>query len=408
MAAGTASSYRPAPSLPPWMRSYDYLIVGAGLTGSVLAERLASQLDRRVLVVDRRAHVAGNAFDRLDEHGVRVHPYGPHLFHTNSDRVWQYLSRFTAWHPYEHRVVAEIEGQRVPVPFNLTSLHALFPASQADRLERLLVARYGAGAKVPIMKLRETAATRVAGLSAQDATDLQALADFIYEQVFYGYTLKQWDLTPEELGPAIMGRVPVHVAYDDRYFGDTYQALPSEGYTAMVDAILDHPNIDVETGVDFAEAQDGAQFDRLIYTGPIDTFFDHVHGPLPYRSLRFEFEHHAGVPFLQERAQVNFPNRPGAGPDYTRIVEIKHATGQDVAGTTLVREFPQAHVPGETEPYYPIPMDANRAQYARYAAEAAKLSSVTFAGRLADYKYYNMDQAVARALRVFETDVVPV
>src|SRR5690606_34112455 len=218
------------------MRTYDYLIVGAGLTGSVLAERLASQLGRRVLVIDRRSHLAGNAHDRLDAHGVLIHQYGPHLFHTNSARVWDYLSQFTDWHPYEHRVVAEVDGVRVPVPFNLTSLHALFPSAQAERLERLLKARYGDEVKVPILKLRETAAERTGGLSARDADDLRALADFIYEKVFYGYTLKQWDLTPEQLGPTVMARVPVHISRDDRYFQDTYQALPAKGYTALVEA----------------------------------------------------------------------------------------------------------------------------------------------------------------------------
>ncbi len=389
------------------MRTYDYLIVGAGLTGSVLAERLASQLGRRVLVIDRRSHLAGNAHDRLDAHGVLIHQYGPHLFHTNSARVWDYLSQFTDWHPYEHRVVAEVDGVRVPVPFNLTSLHALFPSAQAERLERLLKARYGDEVKVPILKLRETAAERTGGLSARDADDLRALADFIYEKVFYGYTLKQWDLTPEQLGPTVMARVPVHISRDDRYFQDTYQALPAKGYTALVEALLDHPHIEVETGVDFEQARDAFRFDRLVYTGPIDAFFDYLHGPLPYRSLRFDFVHHE-APFFQERTQVNFPNAPGDGPAYTRITEFKHATGQRVPGTTVAVEYPQAHVPGENEPYYPIPLEANRERFARYAAEAARLASVTFAGRLADYQYYNMDQAVARALRVFEKECLPV
>lgn len=376
------------------MRSYDYLIVGAGLTGSVLAERIASELGRRVLVVDRRSHVAGNTFDRLDAHGVLVHQYGPHLFHTNAQRVVDYLSRFTEWHAYEHRVLAEVTAldgstQHVPVPFNLTALHATFPARQAERLEARLVAEYGAGAKVPILRLRET-----------DDADLRALADYIYEQVFYGYTVKQWGLTPEELGPAVMGRVPVHVSRDDRYFQDAFQALPRDGYTAMAERILDHPNIHVETGADFADVRDHVRFDRLVYTGPIDAFFDYVHGPLPYRSLRFEFEWHPEA-FFQERTQINYPNRHA----YTRITEFKHATGHASDGTTVAREYPEAHEPGRNEPYYPVPMDANRARYAAYAADAEKLASVLFAGRLADYKYYNMDQAVARALRVFEKGV---
>ncbi|MEL6611644.1 MAG: UDP-galactopyranose mutase [Bacteroidota bacterium] len=389
------------------MRRYDYLIVGAGLTGSVLAERLASQLGKRVLVIDRRAHPGGNVYDEDDEHGVRVHRYGPHLFHTNSETVVRYLSQFTAWHPYEHRVlgrIADHDGveRLVPVPFNLASLHALYPKDQADRLEARLLATYGEGANVPILKLRETA-----------DPDLHALAEFVYERVFYGYTLKHWGCPPDALGPHVTARVPVRVSRDDRYFQDDFQALPRDGYTAMVERILDHPGIDLETGVAFEDARDTVRFNRLIYTGPIDAFFDEAYGALPYRSLRFHFEHTAAVDldgelgargFAQPVAQVN---HPALDVPFTRVTEFKHATGQRIAGTTVAREFPEAYTPGTNEPYYPVPAAANRAQYARYVAEAASLASVTFAGRLADYKYYNMDQAVARALSVFERDLVP-
>ena len=382
--------------LMPRSNQYDFLIVGAGLTGSVLAERLASQLDRRVLVIDRRGHIAGNAHDRLDDHGVMIHQYGPHLFHTNSVQVWNYLSGFTEWHPYEHRVLAEIDGECVPVPFNLTCLHTLFPPAQATRLEQLLVYRYGMENKVSILKLRDDT-RRANDLSKQDAEDLRWLADFIYENLFYGYTTKQWGLTPEELGPSITGRVPVHISWDDRYFQDTYQALPKNGYTAMVRSLLSHGNIDVETNVSFLETQSAISFDHLIYTGPIDEYFDHTHGELPYRSLRFEFEH-IEKPYYQSTTQVNFPNTH----QYTRITEFKHATGQRTPGTTIAREYPQAHVHGENEPYYPIPLDCNYRLYEKYAAEVDKAGMhVTFAGRLADYKYYNMDQAVGRALAVF-------
>jgi len=381
--------------MPPSNR-YDFLIVGAGLTGAVLAERLASQLDRRVLVIDRRGHIAGNAHDRLDEHGVMIHQYGPHLFHTNSTQVWTYLSRFTEWHPYEHRVLAEIDGQCVPVPFNLTSLHSLFPPAQATRLEQMLVSRYGMENKVSILKLRDDA-HGAQDLSKQNAEDLRWLADFIYDNVFYGYTTKQWGLTPEELGPSITGRVPVHISRDDRYFQDIYQALPKKGYTAMVRSLLSHGNIDLESNVSFLDAQSAVSFDHLIYTGPIDEYFDHIHGELPYRSLRFEFEHF-NEPYYQPATSVNFPN----AHHYTRITEFKHATGQKTPGTTIAREYPQAHVRGENEPYYPIPLDSSYRLYEKYADEVDKAGKhVTFAGRLADYKYYNMDQAVGRALAVF-------
>lgn len=377
-------------------KRYDFLIVGAGLTGAVLAERLASQLGRRVLIIDRRAHIAGNAHDRLDDFGVMIHQYGPHLFHTNSSDVWAYLSAFTAWHPYEHRVLAEIDGQCVPVPFNISCLHSLFPKAQATRLESLLVRRYGMERKVPILKLRDDA-REAQDLSKEDREDLRWLADFIYDKVFYGYTTKQWGLTPEELGPSITGRVPIHVSQDDRYFQDTYQALPQKGYTALVRSLLQHENIDLETSASFVDAESTVSFDHLIYTGPIDEYFDYSHGELPYRSLRFDFEH-ITEPFYQQATQVNFPNTH----DYTRITEFKHATGQQADGTTIAREYPQAHVRGNNEPYYPIPMETSRRLYDKYAREVSKAGRhVTFAGRLADYKYYNMDQAVGRALAVF-------
>ncbi|MEM8599598.1 MAG: UDP-galactopyranose mutase [Bacteroidota bacterium] len=388
------------------MRRYDYLIVGAGLTGSVLAERLASQLGKRVLVIDRRAHLGGNVYDEDDEHGVRVHRYGPHLFHTNSETVVRYLSQFTAWHPYEHRVLGRIADHSgverlVPVPFNLTTLHALYPQRQAERLEARLLATYGADANVPILKLRDTA----------DA-DLQGLAEFVYERVFYGYTLKHWGCPPEALGAHVTARVPVRLSHDDRYFLDHHQALPRDGYTALVARILDHPSIDLETGVAFEDARDTVRFDRLIYTGPIDAFFDDAHGSLPYRSLRFQFEHipasaltgeQGARGFAQPAAQVNHPS---LDVPFTRVTEFKHATGQRVEGTTVAREFPEAYERGTNEPYYPVPAAANRTRYLKYAAEAACLPSVTFAGRLADYKYYNMDQAVARALALFERTLV--
>lgn len=380
----------------------DVVVVGAGLTGAVLAERMASELGKRVLVLDRRDHIAGNAHDRFDEHGVLIHQYGPHLFHTNSDAVWNYLSGFTAWRPYEHRVLAEVDGKRVPVPFNLTSLHALFPAADAERLEGLLARRFGMESKVPILRLREAASGDDPSLSRADRAHLSLLADYIYEKVFFGYTVKQWDLTPEELGPTVMGRVPVHVSRDDRYFQDRHQAVPLEGYTAMVGRILAHPNIRVELGVDFEDVRDAVGSRHLVYTGPVDEFFHYRYGPLPYRSLRFDFVHH-DAPYFQETAQVNFPNRPGEGPAYTRISEFKHATGLAERGTTVAYEYPQPHVPGENEPYYPIPLPENRELHALYLAEVGDLSgAVTFAGRLADYQYYNMDQAVARALKVFQ------
>ncbi len=364
---------------------FDWLIVGAGFTGATLAERIASRLDQKVLVVDRRDHIGGNAYDGYDEHGILVHHYGPHIFHTNSKRIWDYLSRFTAWRPYDHRVLALIDGQKLPLPFNLNTLAALFPPATAGRLEEELIAHVGFGGKVPILKLRETS-----------SRELKLLADLVYEKVFYGYNLKQWGLAPEELDPSVSGRVPVVVSRDDRYFHDTYQAMPARGYTELIRNMLRHPNIKVMLNTDYREIGAELRYERLAYTGPIDEYFDYAHGPLPYRSLDFDFQNHAEAPY-QEVATVNYPSEH----DFTRITEFRHLTGQRAPSTTVVAEYPRAHEPGETIPYYPVPRPESRERYARYAKEAERLSGrVLFAGRLADYKYYNMDQAVGRALQL--------
>jgi UDP-galactopyranose mutase len=349
----------------------DWLIVGAGFTGCVLAERLAAK-GKRVRLIDRRPHLGGNAFDALDAHGVLIHPYGPHIFHTNSEEVWAYLSRFTAWRPYEHRVLGEVEGQLVPLPFNLTALRAFFPEAEGP-----LVARYGAGARVPILKLRQD-------------PDFAAVADWIYQRVFLPYTLKQWGVPPEALDPGVTGRVPIVLSEDDRYFPDRFQAMPADGYTAMFERMV--AGVEVALGVDFLAG--GEDYERLAFTGPIDAFFGFKHGALPYRSLAFRHEHRP-MALAQPVAVVNYPQAPAI----TRRTEFKHLTGQVTAGTSLCEETPMAHVEGQTEPYYPLAAPGPRALLAKYRAEAAALAPrVLFAGRLADYQYYNMDQVVARAL----------
>lgn len=372
---------------------HEWIVVGAGLVGCTLAERIASQLDQRVLVIDARDHVGGNTFDEFDDHGVLVHRYGIHAFHTNDESVWNYLSRFTEWRFYEHRVLAEVDGQLVPVPFNLNTLDKLFPPDQAANLRKLLLGAYDAGQEIPILRLRQTR-----------ESEIRKLADFVYEKIFSGYTVKQWGLTPEQLGPAVTGRVPIRLSRDDRYFRDRYQAVPAQGYTSMVQRMLSHQKIEIAVKTSFASVRDIPSGCRWIYTGPIDSYFGYIYGPLPYRSLRFEFAHNPEEQY-QPIAQVNYPNER----EYTRIVEHKHITGQQAEGTTITREYPQPHQPGVNEPYYPILRPENLAAYARYAAEAAKLrGAVFFVGRLADYKYYNMDQAVARALSVFEREIAPV
>jgi len=369
---------------------YDWLIVGAGFSGAVLAERIATQLDQRVLVIDRRPHAAGNAHDFLDAAGVLVHGYGPHIFHTNAQRVWDYLSRFTAWRPYEHRVRAAVEDKQIPVPFNLTSLAMLLPAAAAKRLEDKVRRCYAEGAQVPMLKM----------LEHRDA-ELRQLARHVYETIFLGYTIKQWALRPEELAPSVTGRIPIRINRDDRYFLDRFQAMPADGYTRLFQRLLNHRNIRVELGVDWRELPRSVRYKRMAYTGPIDAFFDYAYGPLAYRSVRLEFQT-LEQERVQEVAQINYPD----GQPYTRQTEFKHMTGQRLACTSLSREFPQPHVPGQTEPFYPIPRQQNRAIFQKYRREAMKLGrSVVFCGRLADYQYYNMDQIVGRALGVFEQEI---
>jgi UDP-galactopyranose mutase len=374
------------------MRQYAWIIVGAGFTGATIAERIASELDQRVLVIDRRDHVGGNAHDHAGDYGILIHRYGPHIFHTNSEKVWTYLSRFTRWRPYEHRVLGSIDGRLAPIPFNLDSLDILFPPGEAAKLARLLVDTYGLERKVPILRMRE----------AGDAA-LRGLADYIYEKVFLNYTLKQWDLRPEDLDPSVSARVPVHISRDPRYFQDTYQAMPQEGYSAMFARILDHPNINVATGTAYRDVREQQKNAKVIFTGPIDEYFDYAYGALPYRSLRFQLASLAGTQ-AQPVGTVNYPNDFA----YTRITEFKHLTGQTADGTVIVEEYPQAYEPGRNEPYYPVPTPDSAERLKPYLAAAAGLAGrVWFAGRLGDYAYYNMDQACARALALFEKQIAP-
>ncbi|HAI70655.1 MAG TPA: UDP-galactopyranose mutase [Gammaproteobacteria bacterium] len=370
----------------------DWLIIGAGFTGSVLAERIASQLGQKVLLVEQRHHIAGNCYDYYNEQGILVHQYGPHIFHTNAQYVWDYLAQFTPWRSYYHQVLGSLDGKLVPIPFNLNSLNALFPPHYAEKLAQELIETYGFNVKVPILKIRESA----------KSPDLAFLANYIYEKVFHGYTLKQWDLKPEELNASVTARVPIYISRDDRYFQDQFQGLPQYGYTNLFRNLLNHPNIKVLLNTPYQEVIEEIQYNRLIFTGPIDEFFEHLHGKLPYRSLDFKFIHTE-----QEQNQavgtINYPNEY----TYTRTTEFKHLTGQRAYGSTYIEEYPQPYRHGENIPYYPIPKEEYRALSQKYQKEAEKLQGrVLFAGRLADYQYYNMDQAVARALTLFEKEIL--
>ena len=369
---------------------FDFLIVGAGYSGCVLAERIATRLDKTVLIVEKRNHIGGNAYDYHDESGVLVHKYGPHIFHTNSQKVWNYLGEFTEWRPYEHKVLAAIDGMKVPVPFNLNSLYLLFPPKRAENLENILLSTFGYGKKVPILQMKETA-----------SGELLQLAQYIYEKVFYGYTTKQWGLKPEELDPSVTARVAVFISRDDRYFQDTFQAIPKDGYTSMFEKMISDHRIHVMLNTDYKSIVADVKFDKMIYTGPIDYFFDYAHGELPYRSLRFEMKTFSMERF-QEVGQVNYPNEN----DYTRTTEFKHLTGQESRVTSVAFEYPLAHLNGINEPYYAIPKEENAELYSKYLNEANRISGTTyFVGRLADYRNYNMDQIVARALTVFENEI---
>jgi len=358
---------------------YDYLVVGAGFAGSTLAERLASQLDARVLVIDRRAHVAGNAHDPLDADGLRRHQYGPHIFHTNSSAVVDYLSAFTAWRPYEHRVLARVRGQLVPIPINRLTLATLYGEMDEAGAAALLASR-----AEPYLRITTSEEMIRSRVGAE-----------LYELFFRGYTRKQWGLDPSELDATVCGRIPTRTNDDDRYFGDRFQAMPVDGFTAMVERMLAHPRIDVVTGVDYRTIVDRERFRRLIFTGPIDEYFEHCYGRLPYRSLRFAFE---TVDAQRDGLPVGVINEPDEAVAFTRTTDYRHLTGQSGPRTVLGREYACA----TGDPYYPIPRPDNRELYRKYALLAAGQPHVTFAGRLAEYKYFNMDQVVASALQTFE------
>jgi UDP-galactopyranose mutase len=358
--------------------TYDYLVVGAGFAGSTVAERLASECHASVLVVDARDHLGGNAYDPLDAFGIRVHRYGPHIFHTSSARVVDYLSRFTAWRPYEHRVLAHVNERNVALPICSRTIAGLYGLDLAPaEMEAFFAARRE---HVPTIRTSEDAIVARVGRE-------------LYDLLFAQYTRKHWGLDARELDASVCGRIPVRTNGDDRYFSDWFQAMPRDGYEALFRRMLDHPNIDVALGTRFEEAADRVRFQHLVYTGPIDAYFEHRYGRLPYRSLEFQFETHP-IERYQAVAVVNYP---GAEP-FTRITEFKHLTGQIHPQTTIAREYPRA----TGEPYYPIPRPENRALYAKYAAKAATEPNVTFVGRLAEYRYYNMDQVVASALATFE------
>ncbi len=360
------------------MTKHDWMIVGAGFAGGVLAERLATQRNETVLVIDKRDHIGGNAFDYVDDAGLLVHRYGPHIFHTNAASVVEYLSQFTEWRDYEHRVLAEVDGMLLPIPINLDTVNRLYGLDlDSEGMEAFLAER------------REA----VADIQTSEDVVVSTVGRDLYEKFFQGYTRKQWGLDPSQLSRIVTARIPTRTNRDDRYFTDTFQKMPALGYTAMFTRMLDHPNIEVDLGRSWDEATDRPRARRIIFTGPIDAYFQHRFGALPYRSLRFVHETR-DVEWALPVATINFPQTQ----DYTRITEYKHLTGQTHPKTSITYEYPTA----EGDPYYPIPRAENQELYKRYRAAAEPLTDVYFVGRLGSYQYLNMDQVVGQALATFE------
>ena len=375
---------------------YNSIIIGAGIAGSVAARELA-EAGKKVLVLEQRAHIGGNCYDEKDGHGILIHRYGPHIFHTKEQKAYDYLSRFTDWYAFGHEVAANVHGKLIPVPFNLNTLHMVYEKEEADELEKKLVEAFGMESRVPILKLRE-----------HEDPGIRRIADYVYENIFLHYTMKQWGQTPEEIDPAVTGRVPVLISYDNRYFQEPYQGMPKDGYTSMFKAMLAHPDIEVKTGTDARErlsfTEDRVLFDgtpftgEVIYTGPLDELFDCRFGRLPYRSLRFDFEYLEQEDY-QGRSVVNYT----VSEDFTRITEFKYLTGQKAPGTTIVREYPFAYTGAEGEiPYYAIACRENQELYERYRELLAGIPNVYLLGRLAEYRYYNIDAMVMKALELTE------
>ena len=356
---------------------FDYLIVGAGFAGSVLAERLANGSNKKVLICDKRPHIAGNAYDHFNDDGILIHKYGPHIFHTNSSEVFDYLTRFTQWREYQHRVLASVDGMHVPIPINLDTINKLYGLS----LTSFELKEFFEKVRDPREHVR----------TSEDVV-VSAVGQELYEKFFRGYTRKQWGLDPSELDASVTARVPTRTNRDDRYFTDSYQAMPRHGYTRMFENMLDSPNIKVLLNCDYREIVNEIPFREMVYTGPVDSFFDYRYGKLPYRSLEFKHETHSTRTF-QDAPVFNYPNEQ----PYTRVTEFKYLTGQEHDKTSIVYEYPQA----EGDPYYPIPRPENADLYAKYKALADARSDVRFVGRLATYKYYNMDQIVAQALNTY-------
>lgn len=361
------------------------LVVGCGLSGIVIANRIAKELNQEVLIIDSKNHIGGTCYDYKDDSGITVHQYGPHIFRTNSKEIWHYLSEYTEWYPFMHRVLGIIDGIEVPIPFNLNSLYKVFSPQLAQKLEIKLIEKFGFNKKIPILELRKT-----------DDKDLNFLAEYIYEKVFLGYTIKQWNYTPEQLDPSVTGSVPVYISRDDRYFQEKYQGIPKTGYTKMFEQMLNHPNIKVRLNTSYKDIKDSIKFDRLFYTGAIEEFFEYKYGKLPYRSLNIKFEKYHQEKF-QNAPVVNYPENY----DFTRIAEYKYFLNEKSEDTILSLEYPEEFEQEKNDRIYPILNPENQEKYNKYLGEAQKLNNVYFLGRLGAYRYYDMNRTIANAFELF-------
>lgn len=360
------------------------LIVGCGISGATVAYKIAQDLDQEVVIIDTKGHIAGNCYDYYDENGICIHKYGSHIFHTSDKQVWDFLRQFTKFNTYMHKVIAVIDGIETHIPFNIKTLYDVFPQSMAKRMEEKLLQQFTYNTKVPILEFKK-----------QEDEDLQFLANYVYEKVFLQYTTKQWGTSPDGIDGAVTARVPVYISCDQRYFQDTYQGIPLGGYTQMISTMLDHPNIEVRLNTSFKDITES--FDTVFWTGSIDEFFDYKYGQLPYRSVYFELEEH-DVEYYQNGAVVNYP----CNYDFTRVHEYKYYLNNISNKTVIAKEYSQAFELGKNDRYYPIAGGNNKALYDRYLCEANLLNNVHFLGRLGDYKYYDMDKAVKRAIEKVE------
>lgn len=366
------------------------IVVGAGFSGATIANLIANNLNEKVIVIDQKNHIAGNCYDYRDQNGIMIHKYGSHIFHTNNKKVWEYLKQFTDFNTYMHEVVGVIDGIEAHIPFNFNTLYQVFPTTMAKNIEKKLLSKFEYNTKIPILEFQK-----------QNDDDLKYLANYVYEKIFLNYTTKQWGKAPQEIDGAVTARVPVFLSKDDRYFQDKYQGIPLNGYTKIVEKMLSHPNIKIILNKNFKNFKDKninlLKNARIFYTGSIDEYFNYKFGQLPYRSVNFKFEEH-NMEFYQSHACINYPNNY----DFTRVHEYKHYLSDKSSKTVIAKEYSEAFILGKNERYYPINSEENKKLYDKYLIEAQKENNVHFLGRLGDYKYYNMDIAIARAMELFE------